>query len=320
MFSMIGLAARFRGLLRGIAAILVLVLGATAALAQPASGTGFASADEAVGALITALTANDIGAVRRILGPGSERLLNSGDRYADQSAREAFLTAYGDQHKLAPAGDNRMVLNLGKDDWPLPIPVVQQGGLWHFDTATGAQEIINRRIGRNEIAAIRVSLFYADAQKDYFERTKQSTAGEYAQRLISAPNRQDGLYWPAANGERESPLAPLIDQAIDEGYPGEIVSGKPIPYQGYYFRILKGQGENAPGGARDYMVGVKMTGGFALVAWPAVYGISGIMTFLVDQDGVVFQKDLGERTAASAGATTRFDPDVSWARVDITKD
>jgi hypothetical protein len=140
---------------------------------------------------------------------------------------------------------------------------------------------------------------------------------EYAQRLISAPNGQDGLYWPATNGERESPLAPLIDQAIDEGYPGEIVSGKPIPYQGYYFRILKGQGENAPGGARDYMVSGKMTGGFALVAWPATYGVSGIMTFLVDQDGVVFQKELGAATSASAGAMTRFDPDVSWAPVDI---
>jgi hypothetical protein len=320
MFSIIGLAARFRDLSRGIAAILVVVLGATAALAQAAAGTGFATADEAVGALIAALTANDTGAVARILGPGSEKLLNSGDRYADQHAREAFLTAYGDQHKLVPAGDNRMVLNVGKDDWPTPIPVVQQGGLWHFDTAAGAQEILNRRIGRNEIAAIRVSLFYADAQKDYFERTKLTGGGEYAQRLISTPNRQDGLYWPAANGERESPLAPLIDQAVDEGYPGEPVSGKPIPYQGYYFRILKGQGENAPGGARDYMVGGKMTGGFALIAWPATYGVSGVMTFLVDQDGIVFQKDLGERTAASASAMTRFDPDVSWARVDISKD
>jgi hypothetical protein len=196
---------------------------------------------------------------------------------------------------------------------------VKQGGLWHFDTAAGAQEIIGRRIGRNEIAAIRVALFYTDAQKDYFDRLKQTTgSGEYAQRIVSNPNAHDGLFWPAAAGELESPLAPLVDQAIDEGYPGDIVAGKPIPYQGYYFRVLKGQGAKAPGGAKDYIAGGKMTGGFALVAWPTHYGVSGIMTFLVDQDGIVFQKDMGERTAALAGAMTRFDPDISWARVDVT--
>jgi hypothetical protein len=199
--------------------------------------------------------------------------------------------------------------------------VAKQGALWHFDTAAGAQEIINRRIGRNEIAAIRVSLFYTEAQTDYFDRMKKTAGnGEYAQRLISTPGKHDGLYWPAADGELESPLAPLIDQAIEEGYPGEIVAGKPSPYQGYYFRILNGQGENAPGGAKDYIAGGKMVDGFALVAWPAAYGISGVMTFLVDQDGVLFQKDLGARTTALAGGMTRFDPDLTWARVDITKD
>ena len=314
MFSTIRLDALVRHLLRGIAAaIFMALLGAAPAQAAPAAATGFATADEAVGALIAALTANDTAALRRILGPGSDALVNSGDRFADQRTRETFLAAYGEQHKLVPAGDDRMVLDVGKNDWPLPIPVVKQAAAWHFDTAAGAQEIINRRIGRNEIAAIRVSLFYTDAQKDYFERL-----GEYAQRLISTPSKHDGLFWPAAEGERESPLAPLIDQAIDEGYPGDIVSGKPIPYQGYYFRIFKSQGENAPGGAKDYMAGGKMTGGSALIAWPASYGVSGIMTFLVDQDGIVFQKDLGAQTVALAGAMTRFDPDVSWARVDIT--
>jgi hypothetical protein len=210
-----------------------------------------------------------------------------------------------------------LVLDVGKDDWPLPIPVVRQAGVWRFDVAAGAQEIIDRRIGRNEIDAIRVSLFYADAQKDYFDRVKQiSGTGEYAQRLVSTPNNHDGLYWPVATGELESPLAPLMSQAIDEGYPGEIVPG--TPYQGYYFKVLKGQGESAPGGPKDYLVNGKMTGGFALVAWPASYGVSGVMTFLVDQDGVVFQKDLGEHTAASAGAITRFDPDIGWARVDVS--
>jgi hypothetical protein len=319
MFSTIRLAAPVWRLSLGIAAaVFVAVLGAASAQAEPAT---FATADEAVSALIAALNANDTAALHRILGPGSENLINSGDQYADKSRREAFLAAYAEQHKLVPSGDDRMVLDVGKNDWPMPIPVVKQGALWHFDTAAGAEEIIDRRIGRNELAAIRVALFYTDAQKDYFERAKQAGGtGEYAQRLISTPNKHDGLYWPAEAGDLESPLAPLINQAIEEGYPGDIVAGKPIPYQGYYFRILKGQGENAPGGAKDYIASGKMTGGFALVAWPAIYGISGIMTFLVDQDGVVFQEDLGERTAALAGAMTRFDPDVSWARVDVTTD
>ena len=322
MLSTIALAALFRRRLTLIAAaIFVVVFGAVQALAAPpASPTGFATADEAVGALIAALTANDTVALRRIFGPGSERLINSGDPNADQHRREMFVAAYVEQHKLVPSGNDRMVLDVGKNDWPMPIPVVKEGALWHFDTAAGAQEIIDRRIGRNEIAAIGTALFYVDAQKDYFERIKQAAGtGEYAQRIVSSANKHDGLYWPAAAGQLESPLAPLADQATDEGYPGEVVAGKPIPYQGYYFRILKGQGENAPGGAKDYIAGGKMTGGFALVAWPATYGDSGIMTFLVDQDGVVFQKDLGQRTAALAGAITRFDPDISWARVDVSE-
>jgi hypothetical protein len=295
-------------------------------LAAPEAGraaeaqAGFASADEAVGALVTALKANDVTALQRIFGPGSGNLVNSGDRFADQHRRELFLTAYEEQHKLVPSGADRMVLDVGKNDWPMPIPLVKERAAWHFDTAAGAQEIINRRIGRDEIAAISVALAYVDAQKDYFERAKAATgAGEYAQRLVSATGKHDGLFWPAEPGQLESPLAPLVDQAIGEGYPGELVSGKPIPYQGYYFRILKGQGDSAPGGAKDYLAGGKMTGGFALVAWPANYGVSGIMTFVVNQGGVVFQKDFGDRTLALAPATTRFDPDESWARVDISE-
>lgn len=321
MFSAIRLAVPLRHRLFAIvAAIAFAVLAAVPAqTASAPAATGFATADEAVAALIAAITSNDTAALHRILGPGSENLINSGDQYADKSRREAFLDAYTEQHKLVPSGEDRMVLNVGKNDWPMPIPIVKQGTLWSFDTAAGAQEIIDRRIGRNELAAIRVALFYTDAQKDFFERAKQASgAGEYAQRLISTPDKHDGLYWPAAAGELESPLAPLINQAIEEGYPGDIVAGKPIPYQGYFFRILKAQGENAPGGAKDYIAGGKMTGGFALVAWPASYGVSGIMTLLVDQDDVVFQKDLGEHTAALAGAMTRFDPDISWARVDVT--
>jgi hypothetical protein len=303
-----------------LAAVLALCgLGSPDAVAAEKQ-TGFATADEAVGALVTALKANDVAALRRIFGPGSENLINSGDRFADQHRRDLFLTAFGEQHKLVASGDNRMVLDVGKNDWPMPIPLVKEAAAWHFDTAAGSQEIINRRIGRDEISAIRVALVYVDAQKDYFERAKEATGtGEYAQRLVSTAGKHDGLFWPAAAGELESPLAPLVDQAIDEGYPGELVSGKPIPYQGYYFRILKGQGDSAPGGAKEFLGGGKMTGGFALVAWPANYAVSGIMTFIVNQDGIVFQQDLGDRTPALAAAVSRFDPDESWARVDIAE-
>jgi hypothetical protein len=164
-------------------------------------------------------------------------------------------------------------------------------------------------------------LTYVDAQRDYFDRSKQAAGtGEYAQRLISTPDGHNGLYWPAAAGEPESPLGPLVAQAVEEGYPGDIVSGRQIPYQGYYFRVLKAQGENAPGGAKTYTAGDRMTEGFALIAWPASFGVSGIMTFVVDQDGVVFQKNLGRGTAAVAAAMSRFDPDLTWARVDVTGD
>jgi hypothetical protein len=279
----------------------------------------FASPDEAATALIDAIKSGDQKRLVAVLGPRSEPLINSGDPHADATNRQKFVENYDAQHKLAEIAPGRDVLDVGVDAWPLPIPLVQVNGGWRFDARAGAQEIINRRIGRNEIAAIRVALTYVDAQRDYFERSKQTGGtGEYAQRLISTPSQHDGLYWPTAEGDPESPFGPLVAQAIEEGYPGDIVAGRPIPYQGYYFRVLKGQGESAPGGAKTYVVGGQMTGGFALVAWPARFGVSGIMTFLVDQDGVVFQKDLGAATAAAAAAMTRFDPDLTWARVDVT--
>jgi hypothetical protein len=321
MFSTIRFAPPSQRRLLGVAAaMLVAVLGVAVGHAEPtAAQTTFATADEAVSALIAAVTADDPAALHRIFGPGSDSLINSGDAYADKRRRDMFLAAYTEQHKLVPMGDDRIVLDVGKSDWPMPIPMVKVGALWHFDTGAGTQEVINRRIGRNEIAAIRVALFYTDAQTDYFERIKQTAgSGEYAQRLLSTPSKHDGLYWPAGDGELESPFAPLINQAADEGYPSEPVSGSRTPYQGYHFRVLKGQGANAPGGAKDYIAGGKMTGGFALIAWPATYGVSGIMTIVVDQDGIVFQKDLGEKTPALAAAAIRFDPDITWARVDVS--
>ncbi len=279
----------------------------------------FATPEEATAALLDAVKQGDQERLLALLGPGSEALINSGDSYADAANRQKFVENYEAQHKLAEVSPGHDVLDVGVNDWPLPIPVVQMNGRWQFDSHAGAQEIVDRRIGRNEIAAIRVALTYVDAQRDYFEKSKQAGGtGEYAQRLVSTPNQHDGLYWPTAAGEPESPFGPLVDQAVEEGYPGDIVSGRRIPYQGYYFRVLKAQGADAPGGAKSYMAGDRMSGGFALVAWPPSFGVSGIMTFVVDPDGVVFQKGLGKETAAAAAAITRYDPDLTWARVDVT--
>jgi hypothetical protein len=281
----------------------------------------YATPDEAAAALAAATHANDRAALQAIFGPDSDKLLSSGDRYADAAGRQRFATAYDEKHVLVPQGEGRVVLDVGNNDWPLPIPIVQSGGSWHFDTQAGAQEIIDRRIGRNELAAIRVALTYVGAQKDYFDRMKQQTGtGSYAEHLVSRPGRQDGLYWPVNAGEAESPFGPLVDQAQEEGYPGEVTAGKPIPYQGYYFRILKGQGTDAPGGAMSYLKSGRMTDGFALLAWPARYGSSGIMTIQLNQDGIVFQKDLGEDTSRIASRIEQFDPDLTWARVEVTNE
>jgi hypothetical protein len=292
------------------------------AAAQSADAPGqltFASPEAAASALIDAMKSGDEKRLIGVLGPGSEALINSGDRYADAANRQKFIENYTTQHKLTEVGPGRDTLAVGVNEWPLPFPVVQVNGSWQFDARAGAQAIIDRRIGRNEIAAIRVALTYVDAQRDYLERSKQSGGtGEYAQRLISTTGQHDGLYWPAAADEPASPFGPLVAQAVEEGYPGDIVAGRQIPYQGYNFRVLKAQGENAPGGAKSYVTNGRMTGGFALVAWPAIFGSSGIMTFVVDQDGVVFQKDLGKGTTGAAAAMTSFDPDLTWARVDVT--
>jgi hypothetical protein len=273
----------------------------------------YPSADAAVAALIEASQANDVKKLAAILGPGSDKLINSGDPVADQNARDRFVASFTAKHALVKNDRGETILVIGENDYPTPIPLVEKNGQWRFDSAEGAQEIIDRRIGKNEIGAIRVLLAFVEAQKEFFAKT-----GAYAQHLVSHEGAQDGLYWEAVNGAPDSPLAALAAQADEEGYPVEITKGKRIPYQGYYFRILKAQGRYAPGGAQSYIVNGKMTGGFALVAWPASYGASGVMTFQVSQDGIAFQKDLGARTDEIAGKMTAFDPDLSWARIDIT--
>jgi hypothetical protein len=301
-----------------LALLSALALAHPAPAAPQAAPQSFATPEDAGSALAAATRAHDTASLRAIFGPGGEGVVVSGDRYADAEAQSRFAAAYDARHALIPQADGRTVLQVGDNDWPLPLPLVAHDGRWQFDTAAGAQEIINRRIGRNELEAIRTSLAYVDAQREFFDDAKQRTGtGLYAERLVSTPGHQDGLYWPAENGAPEGPLGPLVATAIDEGYPGAIVSGRRIPYQGYFFRILRAQGPNAPGGAKSYIRNGGMTDGFALIAWPASFGVSGIMTFVVDQDGIVFQKDLGPGTEQVAAGITRFEPDLSWARINL---
>jgi Protein of unknown function (DUF2950) len=309
--------------LSGAIVILAIAFGPTASIAVSAApktattiGQTFATPDEAVNALVNAVRAEKLEDLRAILGPGSDKLLNSGDRVADTERRQKFVAAYDERHEIA-AVDGRMILKVGNDNWPLPIPLVQADGRWHFDTEAGAQELIDRWIGRNEVAAIRTCLAYVDAQKAFFAFTSQNGEAQYAQRLLSSPGKYDGLYWPAAEGVPDSPLEPLIAQAREDGYPVDSSAQGHRPYQSYYFRILTGQGPNTPEGARNYVRNGRMTNGFALIAWPASYGVSGIMSFVVNQDGIVFQKDLGPETAAIAATTKLFDPDLSWEKVEV---
>lgn len=281
----------------------------------------FGSAQDAVTAFVAALRERHEGDLRAILGPQADRVIDSGDHYADKELHARFLALYDEKHALEQTAPGHMELDVGPNDWPMPIPIVESGGQWLFDTAAGVQEIVDRRIGRNELAAIRTLLACEDAQHDYFERTRAATGtGVYAMRVVSTPGHEDGLYWPVADGDTESPLGPLIDAAHEAGYPAEPVSGKPIPYEGYYFRILHAQGPNGDGGAKSYLHSGQMTEGFAMIAWPARFKSTGIMTFIMGPDGDVYQKDLGAETAHIAETMTTFDPDLSWAHIALTNE
>lgn len=281
----------------------------------------FATPADAAAALVDAVRANDQRALLAVLGASAQKLITSGDPVQDKTARAGFLAAYEAKHAVEQRGQDRADLVIGTNDWPLPIPIVQSGGRWSFDSASGAEELVNRRIGRNELLTIRTLLAGVAAQKDYFERLKAGTGtGAYAQRFRSSPDKMDGLYWEAPQGQPPSPLGPLVDQAVDEGYPdAPAPGGKPVAYHGYYFRILKAQGPNGPGGAVDYLRNGQMTGGFAFLAWPAQYGSSGVVSFIVGPDGVAYQKDLGPNTAQMVPRITRFDPDLTWARIDVAE-
>jgi hypothetical protein len=274
----------------------------------------YVTAQAAVAALAAAVRADNPGRIRAVLGPGSDKLINSGDPVADRQARAHFVAAYDKHAEIEPDGDAKATLIIGENDWPLPFPLVRDASGWRFDTESGAEEILNRRIGRNEQAAIQVCLAYVDAQREYAltEGNRDGMHG-YAMKLVSTPGKRDGLYWPTKEGQPLSPLGPLAAKETQEGY-GKSKDALHEPYHGYVYRILTGQGRNAPAGAYDYVAGGRMIGGFALVAYPARWGASGVMTLIVNHDGVVYEKNLGKATAAIASRMTQFDPDSSWSK------
>lgn len=274
----------------------------------------FATPEAAGQALLAAMRRDESIGIERVLGPGSSRLIRSGDPVADRQGRARFVAAYGEQAKIEPDGEAKATLLIGEKDWPFPFPLVKHAGRWRFDAESGAEEMLNRRIGRNELSAMQVCLAYVDAQREY-AMTGGSHNGvhAYAMKFVSAAGKKDGLYWPTAEGEPLSPLGPLVARAKAEGY-GKGKNAASEPYHGYLYRILTAQGANAPGGAYDYAVKGKMIGGFALVAYPARWGASGVMTFIVNHDGVVYEKNLGKETAAIATKIKRFDPDASWSK------
>jgi hypothetical protein len=275
----------------------------------------FASPEEAAKELVAALQAGDVKAMLEVLGPGSREIVQSGDTVSDRASRGRFLKAYEEANALEKSGDAKAVLSVGRDAWPFPVPIVKGSAGWRFDARQGKEEILNRRIGRNELSAVQAMLAYVDAQREYYLRNPQGDKLlHYAQKFASAPGKRDGLYFPTKAGEQPSPLGPLFASAKAEGYAkGE--GTRPVAYHGYRYRILRGQGASAPGGAYDYLAQGRMIGGFALVAWPASYGNSGIMTFIVNHSGVVYEKDLGPDTAAAVQKVTRFNPDKSWKRL-----
>ena len=273
----------------------------------------FATAEEAVQGVIKAAKTNNQAELLVIFGTGAEDLFSSGDKVADKRSRQVILVALKEKWKLASQGSNTKTLIIGNEEWPYPIPLVKDKGGWRFDTAAGREEILYRRIGRNELRTLQVCRIYLKAQKEYAAQSHDGKpAGLYAQKLSSEPGKQDGLYWKVNPGEGFSPLGEFAAQASAEGYTRSDTG--PTPFHGYLFRPLTAQGPAAPGGAKSYIANGEMKSGFALVAYPADYRNSGVMTFMMNQDGVIFEKDLGEKTAQVASQITEYNPDKSWRK------
>jgi len=297
--------------------LLILLAGTSPVLyAAQSAPQSFPSPDEAVKALVVAVRANDVKALLSILGPESRALISSGDEAADRTGRDKFLKAFNVANTFQQESADEMTLCVGADSWPMPIPIVKKGSLWMFDVRKGKQEILNRRIGRNELHVIDILNAYVDAQHEYATKDcGRSGKVEFAQRIISSKGKHDGLFWEAKDGEQESPLGPLVAQAAKEGYANPNLQ----PFHGYYFKILKGQGKHAHGGAYNYVIKGRMILGFAIISYPAEYGNSGVMTFMVNQEGVIFQKNLGRNTKRIAEAMKIFDPDKTWSKAEDLK-
>jgi hypothetical protein len=294
------------------AAVAALVMGwfaSTSAAQQPGQKT-FASAENASSALFTAAQSNDEKAMLSILGADGKEIVSSGDEAEDTQSRANFVEKYQEMHRLVKEPDGTTVLYIGAKNWPTPIPLVNKGGSWYFDTDAGKKEILFRRVGRNEMSTIRVCQELVSAEKEY-----SGQHSEYAQKIFSDEGQHNGLYWKAVDGEPLSPVGPLVAAAVTESY-GKRGDGAPTPYRGYYYHIVTRQGKNASGGAKSYSVDGKMTAGFAFVAYPAEYRSSGVMTFLVGQDGVVYQKDLGRKTEGLAKAMKEYNPNSSWQKAE----
>jgi hypothetical protein len=281
-------------------------------MAQQPNQKTFASPEEASNALVAAMQSNDEKALLNVLGPDGKQIVSSGDEAEDARGRANFVQKYREMHRLVNEPDGTTTLYIGARNWPTPIPLVKKGNSWYFDTEAGKQEILYRRIGRNELSAIRVCQELVAAEKEY----RQTQHDEYAKSIISDDGQRNGLYWKAATGEPQSPIGPLVASAVAKGYADGKGALTITPYRGYYFHILTLQGKNAPGGAKSYIVNGKMTEGFAFVAYPAEYRSSGVMTFIVGSDGVIYEKDLGKKSGIIAKGTKEYDPDATWHKAE----
>jgi len=321
------LRSRWAGVL--VTALALSVSGIPEARGESALQQTFATPEAAVRALVTATRAlanageraerrAALEALAAVLGPESGHVIRSGDRVADQQGRQRFLRAYAAAHALEHPSEDKAILTIGPEGWPMPIPLVKTGKRWRFDTAAGKDEILNRRIGRNELRAIEICRAYVAAQRAYAEVPREGDGPPaYAQQFMSDPGKKNGLYWETPPGEEPSPMDPLVAQARAAGYGPRARESQPRPYYGYFYRIITAQGPEAPGGAVSYVVEGKMTGGFAMVAFPARYGNSGVMTFLVNHQGTVYEKDLGPDSITLGRGMRAYNPDSTWKEVAV---
>jgi len=281
---------------------------------QPGQKT-FASGDDAAQALFVAVQNGDKAALLEIFGSAGSQIISSGDEVQDKQTGDQFVSRYQEMHRLEGEPDRTTTLYIGAENWPVPIPLVNKGGVWYFDTVSGKKAILYRRIGRNEYSAMDVCKALVDAEDDYYSQSHDGRPQQYAQQFVSDQGKHNGLYWKTSDDEPESPIGPLVAYATGEGY-GKKQGEGPTPYHGYFYLILTAQGADAPGGAKSYVVNGEMTDGFAILAYPAVYRSSGVMTFIVNQDGVIYQKDLGDKTTEMAKAMKDYSPGITWHKAE----